>query len=528
MGMNDQKKILLDNKGVDELTSTVADWMQSSGIKGISLTRARITVETVVLALSEHTGGSLDVFVSMKRFLGTNTLYVRYEGESYNPLKDEVSDEWTSTILSTVAVTPSWRYKDGINELSIRIPRKRIKDEMILLGSAVLAVILGALGNVLPEQTVNILSDFVLEPIETVFINLLGTFAGTLVFLALVSGICGMGNVSELSKVGKYVTGRYLVMSFVCAGIMGAAMIPFFSFVWGTKQTSSQLDKLFKMIVDIVPPNPVKPFMEGNMLQIVFMALIIGAALLMLGNKVSVLQTGILQASSVYMRIMEMICRIMPLYIVASLTLLFWSNGFSIFKTIWKPIVYSMILANLIMFGKIFIASVRYKTSPFLLIKKVIPTYLIGLTTASSIAALSPALDICENRFGISRQLGRFSFPIGALLYGGTTSGGYIAIIYYLAEAEGISVDAGWFIMAWLFITIVSLTLPPVSGGTLIGLGVILAQFSIPSTNLGIAGTLTLIIDFLVTSAKVGMMPVEIANQAAHLDELDVEVMRRK
>ena len=82
--------------------------------------------------------------------------------------------------------------------------------------------------------------------------------------------------------------------------------------------------------------------------------------------------------------------------------------------------------------------------------------------------------------------------------------------------------------MAWLFITIVSLTLPPVSGGTLIGLGVILAQFSIPSTNLGIAGTLTLIIDVLVTSAKVGMMPVEIANQAAHLDELDVEVMRRK
>jgi len=527
MCMANETEILLDKKGVDSLTEVINNWMRSSGIKGQNLIGSRLAVETIILVLAKHYDFKQKASFTTKRRFGVNTMVMTYEGEPYNPI-GKVHDKWVMTLVSTQGLTPNWKHKNGINELSLRIPRQNIKSEIILIASALLAVMLGIAGRIIPDNIMTHISGFILQPIETIFSSLLSTFSGILVFLAVISGICGIGTVSELNKIGKYVIGRFVLMSFIGAGIMSAVMIPFFSFNWGDHKTSSQISSLYKMLIDIVPSNPITPFAEGNMLQIVFMALIIGSTILLIGNKTPVLQEGIQQANAVSMRIVEVVCSLLPFYIFASITLLLWKNGLGIFRSIWKPIVFTILSSTILMAIKLVVVSVKYKVSPVILIRKMFPTYLVGLTTASSVASLGISLDANEHKFGVPSSFNNFVYPLGILLYCSTCSGGFIAIVYYLTEINGNNVDIVWFFSVLIFITIISSALPPVSGGTLIGLGVILSQFAIPNSCLGIAGTLALMLDFIMTSSKVAMMHLETVIQADHFKYLDKDILRSK
>ena len=48
--------------------------------------------------------------------------------------------------------------------------------------------------------------------------------------------------------------------------------------------------QIYSMILEIIPANIVTPFLEGNSLQIIFMAICVGLVLLVLGEKTSALR----------------------------------------------------------------------------------------------------------------------------------------------------------------------------------------------------------------------------------------------
>ena len=82
-------------------------------------------------------------------------------------------------------------------------------------------------------------------------------------------------------------------------------------------------------------------------------------------------------------------------------------------------------------------------------------------------------------------------------------------------------------VLQWkTFWKICAYTAPPVSGGTLIGLGVVLAQFQISGDCLGIAGTLVLMGDFFMTSATLVILQMELVHEADHWKLLDLEKLR--
>lgn len=104
----------------------------------------------------------------------------------------------------------------------------------------------------------------------------------------------------------------------------------------------------------------------------------------------------------------------------------------------------------------------------------------------------------------------------------------FVFAAYTAAEAFGIGGGADWFIMTWLVSTIVSFAVPPVSGGSLACIGLLLSQLGIPTQALGIAGALGLILDFVVTGFGIGMRHMELALQAEKLGMLNLDKLRRK
>lgn len=194
---------------------------------------------------------------------------------------------------------------------------------------------------------------------------------------------------------------RFVSISFLVSGLYVIAMRLLFPLMPGDADGGSMLMNVLKLIFGILPDNPVKPFLEGNPLQIVFMALMVAAALLLAGSSAENLRLGIVQAQKVVMTCVMLACVLLPVYVFCSLVVQFWENGPEVFLLLWEPVaaVAGLALAGMAVYLVITCRKLKVKIS--VLLPKLLPDYIIGLTTASSSAAFATTMDINENKLGI-------------------------------------------------------------------------------------------------------------------------------
>jgi len=522
------EEFLLDVRGVDNTVNIMDSWMQAAKVQKKNRLRSRLAMDAILLHLCEHYKEKQNVTLKSGRRFGRNYFSVEYEGEPYNPMETEEQsgDGWTYRLLSNVGLNPIWRYKYGVNELTLKLPANEIKSEIWLLAAFGAAILLGIIGPAIPEAVKAGIIEYVFNTVTRIFTNLMGTFAGILVFLSVISGICGVGNISDFSKYGKYLVIRHILFCYTAAGACLLIMFSLFSFSWGTPSGGNQFSAVLDLIISIIPSDPVTPFAKGNMLQIVFMAVLIGVIIMALSRESKIVRDFCFQANTIAMRLIEISCRLLSIYILCSLTKLFWDNGMGLFVTAWKPLAICIVGSFALMFIKIFVAARKCGVPAGLLFKKVTPALIIGLTTASSTAAIGTVMEINSKKLGIPEELNKFAIPVQNILCCDTTSMGFTAIIFYLAEYHNTPVDAGWFLIAWIVIPLVTFAIPPVSGGSLVVLSVLLSLFGIPAGALAIAGTLAIICDFFITGTRIVISEMELVMEAKHWENLDEEKLK--
>jgi len=335
--------------------------------------------------------------------------------------------------------------------------------------------------------------------------------------------------VSDFTKLGKVLVTRSLVLSFLTSGICILVMLPLFSVAIGASEAGAgQIKNLIQMLVEIVPENPVQPFLDGNTLQIIFLAVIIGVILLVTGSRSENFQAFILDFNTVIMQSIELICRLLPIYIFASLTLQFWENGFASMLALWKPIAVCVAFCAVCMIAKLIIAGVKLKTPAGLLARKIMPGSLVGFATASSSSAFAACSRANEKSLGIDPKLSRIGLPVGNVLYQSFYVSLFIVTVYFCAEKYGVPVNVAWLLVAWIVCTLLSIAAPPVPGGTLACMSIILAQLGIPAEALPMTLTINVLLDFVCTGGKIWMLQLELALQADRLELLDYDILRRR
>ena len=264
------------------------------------------------------------------------------------------------------------------------------------------------------------------------------------------------------------------------------------------------------------------------MLQIIFMGVMVGTGLLVLGKRIEKLKDLVIQLDVLLMQVISAVCKLLPLYIFTSLTSLLWENGAGIFVRLWRPIVLLVGVCAILLAAKAAITGARLKVSLGMLFSKIRGNMLTGLATASSSAAFGQMVDVNEKGLGIEPVFNHFSLPFANLLMGSSVGAALVAMVYYLADYYAVPVNLGWFISMWLMCSLFSMAMPPVSGGMLVCVGILMAQLNIPAGGLAVAGILGIVLDFISTGAKVGLSHMELLLQAAHLDLLDRDILQRR
>ena len=195
-----------------------------------------------------------------------------------------------------------------------------------------LAVVSGVvLKTFFPESVCMFINDNIFVPVRSVFMNGLKMCAVPVVLFLVITCLAGMGNVSGIQKSGGRLIKYFLIFQIASTAIAFGLMFIFRTGA-GVRLAAQSVEtsaegsvSLMGMLVNLVPANVVKPLLEGNMFQILVIAVIIGISTGVAGVKV--LRDVFGELSAVFMRAASIFMLIVPLAIFCSVASMIITTG---------------------------------------------------------------------------------------------------------------------------------------------------------------------------------------------------------
>ncbi len=517
---------------VDEISSLTADVIDKGKVDRADAIRMRLSLEEVLLIWLDALGEGAECTFWYGKRLGRQYITVSVAGAKVDPFKDhEKTGEFVTqtdiNILASLGLAPDYEYANGENRVTL-MPNKKQLNPMIVLGTAiVLGIVGGLLGLLLPLGIRTVLVDNILTPLFDAFTGLLTGLAGPMMFLSVVWSIYNIGDVATLGQIGKKMVGRYVGFVYVSLIICMGISLFFYHLSTDVSATGgAELSGLFQMLLSIIPSNSLKPFMEGNSMQIMFLAVIIGLAMLVLNQKTVVAAKFVEQSNYIVQLIMSVITSLIPAYIFASLLQIILIGGLAELSGAVKVVVLFLFCIALIFVVALGMLSFQKKVSPGLLLRKLTPTFLIAVTTASSAATFAIGVETCEKKFGIENKLANLGVPLGIVVFAPGHAIEFLSIGLFMADFYGVAITLPWLFVAILMSGLLVMAAPPIPGGVVACYTIFFTQLGIPLEGLALAIAMNVVFDFIATAFNMTVLQLQLTMLADRLRLLDVDCLR--
>lgn len=260
-----------------------------------------------------------------------------------------------------------------------------------------------------------------LKPIGDIFIRFLQMLIVPLTFFVLIDGITNLPGMKSLKSIGGLTFLYYSLTTILAASIgIGVALIMnpgknAQGLLTGGKEIEPQEFSFIDNIVEWVPNNIIAGMAETNMLQIIIVAVIIGVALLSLGEKVSGMKKLINEGAILMLKITDIIMMLAPIGILALLANLVGTTDTKILYESLHYVLTALIGLAILLFIvyptmiKIF---TKFKPLGF---KTISPALLVAAATSSSNSTLPASMRVSK-QLGISDKIYGFTLPLGATI----------------------------------------------------------------------------------------------------------------
>jgi len=430
--------------------------------------------------------------VKLRKRFGDVSLRIETRGEEYNPLhilgewNEDDQDYYRTVFLKSKREQLSYTHSNGKNIISIRVHEAGNKQIRYTLFAMVMGILAGAvLKEMISPETIEMLNKTVISSIRTMFLNSLNMMIAPVVFFSIISGLTSISNASDIGRIGGKLVGTYMCTT-VIATILSIT-IGLFMFHGGVPQMGTISGSgggvsisLLDMIVKVVPENLVQPIVNRDMLQIIFVSVLFGITINMLGEKAQLLKDFTETANTFCLRVITLLAQFIPLIAFLSMMALMFTVGTDSLWLLGKVLVGQFIgsIAMLGVYSTVLVLMGKISPVPFL--KKIGGFVPVAVSMGSSSAAMPFTMNFCTEKMGVSPRLSSFSIPLGATV---NMDGGcfYFSIqAILLAKMYGVEMTPA-FIWA-LFVTVVALSIgaPGVPGGSFVCLTSIIVSFGVP------------------------------------------------
>jgi len=357
---------------------------------------------------------------------------------------------------------------------------------------------------------------YFIKPIGTIFVNLLKMIAVPLIIASLIVGVANLGDISKLSRMGGKTITIYITTTIIATTI-GLVVVNVLKpgkvissqtrveimemYSDNASEKTDQAKKLQEQgpldpLVRMVPVNIFSAAHDNaNMLQVVFVALIFGIALLSIPKKRGEPVIAFFQGlNDVVLKLIDFIMLLAPFGVfalIASLivelagenpskaveilgALLYYSINVLIGLALMLLLIYPSILR--------FFTKIGYK----FFFKSIREAQILGFSTSSSSATLPVTMECVEKKMGVSEEVSSFVLPLGATINMDGTSLYQSVAAVFIAQAMGIDLSIGSQLMIVLTAVLASIGSAGVPGAGMVMLVIVLEAVGIPAAGLAL------------------------------------------
>ncbi len=355
----------------------------------------------------------------------------------------------------------------------------------ITLSIAILVgLILGAVfGAVMPSW---------LEPvtslISTLYLHALTMMIYPLVFCSLVVGIKGIGSVSATGKVGGQAL-LYYIGTTLLASLIGLVLPKALNLGSGVviEMRDAEVDavgftSLLDTVKNLIPSNPFQSFVEGNMLQVLVFAIIIGIACLALGKKADPFLELCESINEIAVKIVSAVMYVTPIGVFCSLAGTVHANGLATILSLAQVMIILYVTYALyifVVYGLIIVKGIgHFSLKEFFI--TILPAALNAFGTASSSATL-PISKRCTDEMGVPNEISSLSLPLGATINMDAVSIVMSFMIVFFANATGTPIPYSLLAVVLLSNTLLSIGAPGVPNSAIATFAALSAIAGLPS-----------------------------------------------
>ena len=319
----------LSNKNIAESVEKIEKFFESANVSHKDKIKICLLIEESLLRYQEKFGEDLNFSLVTKKWFGTPKILIKIKCSPYNPIDDNseeniFSEQIIKNLLNYEQAGLIYRYENGYNEITAAT-NKEIKKLKIPGGNITVAIILAIISGLImqnfPLSTQKILEDEIVAPILQTLFGALISVNIPLIFISIVASICAMEDVTLLNKIGTKILKRFFAMMIfitILSIFVSNLFFPVIDLNFEKNFSvgdSLELKTIFEMILSAVPSNIFEPFISGNILQIVVIAIIFGIAITILGNSVKEFKIWITDLKQIILKIVDIVFKIIPVII---------------------------------------------------------------------------------------------------------------------------------------------------------------------------------------------------------------------
>lgn len=523
-----QETYTLSNSDIRRAIKALESWLKQQQLERRDSLSLSLAIEEMLLRWQDHFAQEQAFTLELGQRFRRPFICMTLKGERVDPTaqNEEVYD-WNRRMMEGMGLVPEYAYRRGVNRVSYRIKPSKPSSLMAMVIAGAAALCIGMLARVLLPDHVAMLAQSFVVPVRETMLGLIAAIAVPMVFLSVLLGICSSASAAEFSKIGNGVLLRLLGKTFLYTLLVGVMIVPLFDLEMSNAVFSvDQLTGTLDMVLDIFPSGVVEPFVSGNTLQVIVIAIALGVAMLVMGERASEIKTLAEKANALVALLMEWACRLITPIVFLMLLETLWGDNVGALIRLWKPILIMFISTIAVALLSLLMTSRRYGVHPIKLLKKQMKVIMIAFSTCSSAATCSENMDSCEKKLGVDHRIASFGIPAGTVIYKPCASFLLLVCALYGAEQYAVSCSAVWLLLAWMTASLIAAALPPIPGGPLGCFSILFAQMGIPSEAVVFAVAISMITERVRTAGTILLLQHEMIDAANQYNLLDRDVLR--
>lgn len=379
----------------------------------------------------------------------------------------------------------------------------------------------------LPVSVYTFLVNGVLKTGGTIFVTVLRMLVVPVVLISLVCGSSAL----DIKRIGR--VGGKSILLYLVTTALAITIALFFASLFrvgeGMHLTAIIAFKLQKVpgfkevLLNLFPSNPFKAIAEGEMIQIILFALLLGVSMLMAGKPGKRVLAFFQDLNEIIMKLVMIVLRITPYGVFCLIGALFAREGLALIGQLFGyflTVLFVLLVHLIITYGAIL--RVFARLNPLIFFKKMYAPMLFAFSVSSSTASIPVVLETVEDRLGVKNSIASFVIPLGATInMDGTAIMQGVATVF-IAHAYSINIGLAGYLTVILMATLASIGTAGIPSVGLITLAMVLRQVGLPVEGIGLIIGVDRLLDMTRTAVNISgdaMVSCLVAKSEKQLDQ---------